>query len=105
MKLLFFNDFQLGVMKGDNVVDVSEVVSDIPNLEPQQLINGLIINFGSYRQKLEAAVGAADGVPVSTVRVRPPLPKPSNIACMAVNYMEDGTRDKPARSQVFLKFL
>jgi hypothetical protein len=35
MKLLFFNDFQLGVMKGDNVVDVSKVVSDIPNLEPQ----------------------------------------------------------------------
>jgi 2-keto-4-pentenoate hydratase/2-oxohepta-3-ene-1,7-dioic acid hydratase in catechol pathway len=103
MKLLFFNDFQLGVMKGDNVVDVSDVVSDIPNLEPQQLINGLIINFGSYRQKLEAAVGAADGVPVSSVRVRPPLPKPSNIACMAVNYMEDGTRDKPARIQVFLK--
>lgn len=103
MKLLFFNDFQLGVMKGDNVVDVSDVVSDIPNLEPQQLINGLIINFGSYRQKLEAAVGAADGVPVSSVRVRPPLPKPGNIACMAVNYMEDGTRDKPARIQVFLK--
>jgi 2-keto-4-pentenoate hydratase/2-oxohepta-3-ene-1,7-dioic acid hydratase in catechol pathway len=103
MKLLFFNDFQLGVMKGDNVVDVSDVVADIPNLEPQQLISGLIINFGSYRQKLEAAVGAADGVPVSSVRVRPPLPKPGNIACMAVNYMEDGTRDKPARIQVFLK--
>jgi hypothetical protein len=48
MKLLFFNDFQLGVMKGDNVVDVSDVVSDIPNLEPQQLINGLIIYFASY---------------------------------------------------------
>jgi len=103
MKLLFFNDFQLGVMKGDNVVDVSEVVSDIPNVEPQQLINGLIINFASYRQKLEAAVRAAEGVPVSSVRVRPPLPKPGNIACMAVNYMEDGTRDEPARIQVFQK--
>jgi len=103
MKLLFFNDFQLGVMKGDNVVDVSEVVSDIPNLEPQQLISGLIINFASYREKLEAAVRAAEGVPVSSVRVRPPLPKPGNIACMAVNYMEDGTRDEPARIQVFQK--
>jgi len=103
MKLLFFNDFQLGVMKGNNVVDVSEVVSEIPNLEPQQLINGLVINFASYRQKLEAAVRAAEGVPVSSVRVRPPLPRPGNIACMAVNYMEDGTRDEPARIQVFQK--
>jgi len=103
MKLLFFNDFQLGVMKGDNVVDVSDVVSDIPNLEPQQLINGLIINFASYREKLEAVVRSAEGVPVSGVRVRPPLPRPGNIACMAVNYMEDGTRDEPARIQVFQK--
>jgi 2-keto-4-pentenoate hydratase/2-oxohepta-3-ene-1,7-dioic acid hydratase in catechol pathway len=103
MKLLFFNDFQLGVMKGDNVVDVSDVVSDIPNLEPQQLISGLISNFDSYRGRLESAVSASDGVPVSSVRVRPPLPRPSNIACMAVNYMEDGTRDEPAQIQVFAK--
>ena len=103
MKLLFFDDYRLGVMKGDNVVDVSDVVSDIPNLEPQQLIRGLIENFASYRKNLESAVRAADGVPVSSVRVRAPLPKPSNIACMAVNYMEDGTREEPARMQVFQK--
>ena len=103
MKLLFFNDFQLGVLKRDNVVDVSDVVADIPHLEPQQLITGLISNFASYKAKLNAAVDASDGVPVSGVRVRPPLPRPSNIDCMAVNYMEDGTRDEPAQIQVFQK--
>jgi len=103
MKLLFFNDFQLGVLKGDNVVDVSQVVSDIPHMEPQQLINGLIANFGNYKSKLEAAVAASDGVPISGVRVRPPLPKPTNIDCMAVNYMEDGTRDEPAEINAFQK--
>jgi len=103
MKLLFFNDFQLGVMKGDNVVDVSDVVSDIPHLEPQQLISGLIADFDSYRGKLEAAVSASDGVPVSGVRVRPPLPKPTNVDCMAVNYMEDGTRNEPAPINAFQK--
>jgi len=103
MKLLFFNDFQLGVLKGDNVVDVSNVVSDIEHNEPQQLINGLIANFDSYRGKLEAAVAASDGVPVSGVRIRPPLPKPTNIDCMAVNYMEDGTRDEPAEINAFQK--
>ena len=30
MKLLHFNDFSLGVLKGNNVVDVTSVVSDIP---------------------------------------------------------------------------
>ena len=103
MKLLFFNDFQLGVLKGDNVVDVSAAVSDIEHNEPQQLINGVTANFDRYRGKLEAAVAASDGVPVSGVRVRPPLPKPTNIDCMAVNYMEDGTRDEPAEINAFQK--
>ena len=34
MKLLFFDDYKFGVMKGDNVVDCSDVVKDIPTLSP-----------------------------------------------------------------------
>ena len=34
MKLLFFDDFKLGVLKGDTVVDVSQVVRDIPHIGP-----------------------------------------------------------------------
>ena len=34
MKLAFFDDFKLGVVKGDNVVDVSAVVKDIPRMGP-----------------------------------------------------------------------
>jgi len=37
------------------------------------------------------------------VRLRPPLPKPTTIVCMAVNYMEDGTRAEPAPINAFLK--
>jgi 2-keto-4-pentenoate hydratase/2-oxohepta-3-ene-1,7-dioic acid hydratase in catechol pathway len=42
-------------------------------------------------------------VPLSSVRIRPPLPKPGNIDCMAVNYMEDGTRKEPAPINAFHK--
>jgi hypothetical protein len=31
MKLLFFDDFKLGILKGDTVVDVSRAVRDIPH--------------------------------------------------------------------------
>ncbi len=103
MKLLFFDDFRLGMLKGDTVVDVSHIVAGIPHTHPQQLIAGLIEHFEDYRQKLDHAVKGSDGVPVADVRVRPPLPKPTNIDCMAVNYMEDGTRDEPAPINVFQK--
>lgn len=103
MKLLYFDDFKLGVLKGDNVVDVSAVVHDIPHIGPHDLINGLIERFDDYRVALEAAAAGGAGVPVASVRIRPPLPKPGNIDCMAVNYMEDGTRAEPAPRNAFQK--
>jgi 2-keto-4-pentenoate hydratase/2-oxohepta-3-ene-1,7-dioic acid hydratase in catechol pathway len=42
-------------------------------------------------------------VPVAQVKIRPPLPKPVNVDCMAVNYMEDGTREKAAPINAFHK--
>ncbi len=103
MKLLYFDDFKLGGLKGDAVVDLTAVVHDIPHTGPHNLINGLIERFDDYRQALEDAIASNDGVPVASVRIRPPLPKPGNIDCMAVNYMEDGTRDAPAPINAFFK--
>jgi 2-keto-4-pentenoate hydratase/2-oxohepta-3-ene-1,7-dioic acid hydratase in catechol pathway len=102
VKLLFFDDFKLGVLQGDSVVDVSAVVRDIPHTGAHDLISGLIARFADYRGRLgDAARG--QGVPLSSVRIRPPLPRPTNIVCMAVNYMEDGTRSEPAPINAFLK--
>lgn len=103
MKILFFDDFKLGVLKGDAVVDVSKTVADIPHTGPHDLISGLIERFAEVRSNLERAAAAGKGVPVGKVRIRPPLPKPYNIDCMAVNYMEDATRSEPAPLNAFHK--
>jgi 2-keto-4-pentenoate hydratase/2-oxohepta-3-ene-1,7-dioic acid hydratase in catechol pathway len=103
MRLMYFDDFKLGVVKGDRVVDVSKVVADIPHTGPHDLISGLIERFAKYKGTLEKAAGAGEGVPLSKVRIRPPLPKPGNIDCMAVNYMEDGTLKEPAPINAFHK--
>src|SRR5688572_15034432 len=103
MKLLFFDDFKLGVVRDDTVVDVSAVVADIPRTGPHDLINGLIARFATYRARLDETAHRERGVPLKNVRVKPPLPKPSSVVCMAVNYMEDGTRAEPAPINAFLK--
>ena len=102
MKLAFFDDFKLGVVKGDAIHDVSAVVKDIPHVGPGDLISSLIANFEVYRNKLQAAA-TGSGTPLTNVRIRPPLPKPGNIVCMAVNYMENGTLAKPAPLNAFHK--
>ena len=61
MKLCYFNDYKLGVVKGDAVVDVSAVVQDIPHTGPGDLMNGLIERFDAYRPKLEAAAASGSG--------------------------------------------
>jgi len=102
--LFFGDDFRLGVLNGQSqVVDVSDVVKDIPHQDPQGLIRGVIENFSQYRARLQQAAESASGTPVDQVRVRPPLPHPTNIICMAVNYMEDGTRSEPAPINAFMK--
>jgi 2-keto-4-pentenoate hydratase/2-oxohepta-3-ene-1,7-dioic acid hydratase in catechol pathway len=63
----------------------------------------LIERFAEYKGRLEEAVNRGQGVPVSQVRLRSPVPKPYNIVCMAVNYMEDGTRAEPAPINAFHK--
>jgi 2-keto-4-pentenoate hydratase/2-oxohepta-3-ene-1,7-dioic acid hydratase in catechol pathway len=103
VKLLFFDDWKLGVLKGNAVVDVSAAVSSIPHTGPHDLLSGLIARFGEYRGRVEEAAGKGQGVPVGQVRVRPPVPRPVNIVAMAVNYMEDGTRSEPAPINAFHK--
>src|SRR5262245_26796708 len=103
MKLVYFNDYRLGVVKGDNVVDVMAAVSDVPRLGPHDLVNGVIERFATYRARIEDAVQKAAGVPLGSVKLRAPLPRPVNVDCMAVNYMEDGTRKEPAPINAFHK--
>jgi 2-keto-4-pentenoate hydratase/2-oxohepta-3-ene-1,7-dioic acid hydratase in catechol pathway len=85
------------------VVDVSEAVRDIPHAGAHDIVNGVIARFGEYRGRLEAAARRGTPVPLARVRLRPPLPRPTNIVCMAVNYMEDGTRSEPAPINAFMK--
>ena len=103
MKILFFDDFRLGVLKDDVVVDVMDAVKDVPQLGPHDLINGVIERWADYRNRIEQAAGRGRSIPLDKVTIRPPLPRPINIDCMAVNYMEDGTRKEPAPINAFLK--
>jgi len=103
VRLAYFNDFELGVVTGNGIVGVSAAVKDIPHTGPHDLIAGLIQRFAEYRGRLEDAAQRGTATPLERVRIRPPLPRPVTIVCMAVNYMEDGTRSEPAPINAFLK--
>ena len=102
MKLCYFNDFRLGVIKGETVVDITDAVRDIPHIDNRDLIVGLIARWDAYKSKVEKAVDG-QGLALKSVRLRPPVPRPGNIVCMAVNYMEDGTLPQKPQINAFHK--
>ena len=96
MKLAYFDNFQLGILTDKGLVNVSHIIMDIPHTNPGNLMNGLIENFENYRSKLETAAEKGVALPLDSIKIQPPLPKPGAIDCMAVNYMENGTlKEKP----------
>jgi len=103
MKLLHFDDYKLGVLRGEEVVDITErVASRIGHADRRELMPKLIAQFDAFRAEL-GDLGSSPGLPLGRVTLRAPLPRPGNIVCMAVNYMEDGTRAAPAPLNAFHK--
>jgi len=103
VKILFFDDFRLGVLVDDHVIDVSEVAEGIPHAHPQDIMNQVIADWGTYRGLIEAELTHGRAIPLQQVRVRPPLPRPTNIDCMARNYMENGTLPERPPINAFTK--
>ncbi|MCL3819397.1 fumarylacetoacetate hydrolase family protein [Aeromicrobium wangtongii] len=89
MRITFYDDYVLGVVTEGGIVDVSEVTTHIPAAHPQDVINAVIAGWTTYGPRIEAIAAAGSPVPLSSVRLRAPLPRPQNIDCMAVNYIED----------------
>ena len=102
MKLVLFNEYRLGVIQGHRVVDAMEALQGLQFRKPQDLIEEVITRWDELKPKIEAAVRGKEGVPLESVRLRPPVPKPTKLICAAVNYLEFGQRE-PAVLDAFLK--
>jgi len=109
LKLLFFNDFRLGVLKaGGRVVDVTAAVpiaASLPRtrLGGQLIIETVIEDFDRFRPEFERVVAREEGVPYADVTVRPPLPRPPNTLCAWGNF-QDTNNPKPKRPIYYMDF-
>jgi len=82
--------YRLGVLKDPTtLVDITPVVHRRRQGDPRLLINAVIERFAHYRGKIEQAVSDGKVIPLESVKLRPPVPRPGNIDCMAVNYAEE----------------
>ena len=102
MKLVLFDDYRLGVIRDNRVVDAMGALEGQTFRRPQDMIEEVIINWDELKAEIESAIAGKEGVPLQSVRLRPPVPKPTKLICAAVNYLEFGQRE-PAVLDAFLK--
>ncbi|MEE3012769.1 MAG: fumarylacetoacetate hydrolase family protein [Chloroflexota bacterium] len=102
MKLVLFNDYRLGVYQNGNVVDVMAGLDGLHFHKPQEMVEDVILRWDQVKPKIEQEIQGKEGVPISDVTLRAPIPKPPKLICAAVNYLEFGQR-KPAILDAFLK--
>ena len=102
MKLAFYDDFKLGVIREDRIANAMSAIMGMSFRRPQDMIEEVIINWDEMRPRIESAIQGQEGLPLGSVRLRAPVPRPPKLICAAVNYLEFGMRE-PAVLDGFLK--
>lgn len=102
MRLVFFEDYRLGVVNGDRVVDVTAALGDVEGVQPQDRLLRVIGEWGSLKSKVESATEEGAVRPLQGLRLRAPVPSPRKIVCAARNYQEFGVH-KNVDIEFFLK--
>ena len=88
MQLALYNDYRLGVIRGDRVVDSMEALEGVAFHSPQEMMQMVIRGWSELGPKIEGVSGGKEGMALNDVRLRAPLPRPGQMVCLAGNYME-----------------
>src|SRR5690242_5984466 len=89
-----------GLLTERGVIDISAVARS--NYTSQLVMEGIIDDFDWLRPKLENLAKTAAALPLSSVRLRAPLPRPHKILCALANYWEHAQR-APRPLNMFMK--
>src|SRR5215470_6966116 len=97
MKLCRYDDNRIGLVRGRNVHDVSDILEALPQLRyPLPFGDQLIAHLAALREHMEELADDAVPRPVEVVRFLSPVANPSKIIGTPVNYLahaEEARRD------------
>ena len=86
MKICCFDDFRLGLIDGDIVIDVSAALSALPPRRwPYPSGDAVIANWTTLERKIPAIIADAPRHALAEVRLRSPVANPSKIIGIARN--------------------
>jgi 2-keto-4-pentenoate hydratase/2-oxohepta-3-ene-1,7-dioic acid hydratase in catechol pathway len=85
MKIALFNDFKLGVVKGDRIYDIGDAVP-WNSKKPQESLLSLMEKYEELKPQIEDSIVMSKSFSLADVKLQPPVPNPSKIVAAPVNY-------------------
>jgi 2-keto-4-pentenoate hydratase/2-oxohepta-3-ene-1,7-dioic acid hydratase in catechol pathway len=90
VRLVVFDSFRLGVLEEDGIHEITDLVDNgasVPEWAAPYRMNQLITQWSELRGPVDDRRGSPDPVPVSSVRLRAPSPRPRNFLAAPLNYI------------------
>jgi 2,4-didehydro-3-deoxy-L-rhamnonate hydrolase len=101
MRICWFNDNRLGLVKGDRVLDVTKALEKLPKVTyPYPKGDPLITNLEAMKPAIEAASQGASSIAVKDAKFLSPVQAPTKIIGTPTNYM-DHREEAVAQRDVF----
>jgi 2-keto-4-pentenoate hydratase/2-oxohepta-3-ene-1,7-dioic acid hydratase in catechol pathway len=90
LKIARFDNGRIGVVVGDEIVDVTEAAGVDPDVWPPVGPTAVIAEFAALRPAIEAAVVTGPRKPLADVTLVTPIPWPNKVVAYPVNYHAHG---------------
>ena len=88
MKIAVFDHNRVGVINGEEILDVTSAVPGADESWPPVFMNRLFAQWQTVRPMIEAARQKASPRPLNEVKLKPPVLYPSNIIAAPANYLK-----------------
>lgn len=95
MKLVLYNDYRPGAVTDRGVVDLSPALAAVGDLTAAEVMPALIAHFDYLRDEIDEQAETGEAVPLASVQLRAPNPRPRKLLCAVANYLEFGRRPRP----------
>lgn len=86
MKLCWFNDRRLGLVQGDEIEDITSILSQLPPSDPFSMSDYLIENLDEVKSGIVKLKTNEARIPLKSAKLLSPVLRPSKIIGAPVNY-------------------
>jgi 2-keto-4-pentenoate hydratase/2-oxohepta-3-ene-1,7-dioic acid hydratase in catechol pathway len=87
MKLCRYDDDRMGVVRDNLVHDVTEAQTEIRKSAPYAMKGDAVVAaLPQWRERLDRLADKAPGKPIASVKLLPPVARPTKLTCAPTNY-------------------